>query len=426
MEQWREELMRNLQVELEDDESEEHVWKMAVAQMGDFEDEEKTVQVGGSRPGRAPNVNRNFEMGHQIIFQDYFSNEPVYGPLMFRRRFRMRRELFLRIMDTISTHDSYFVQRSNCVGTMGLSSLQKCTAALRILAYGVAADSTDEYCRIGESTAIESMKRFCAAVRACFGATYMRKPTRSDIINQMRINEERGWPGMFGSLDCMHWGWKNCPVAWQGQFQDKDGNRSIILEAIADQSLWIWHAFFGLPGGNNDLNVLDRSTVVQDILMGEGQDLTFTVNGNVYPRFYLLTDGIYPKWSCFVQSIHEPQGEKRKHFAEVQEATRKDIERCFGVLQARFQIVKNPCRQWDMDTMDDIMLACCIMHNMIIEDEQDLGLEDLFDPCSTIQVQSRRNWQYIRGMVELEHSGRHFALKNDLIDHLWQLKGEDM
>ena len=53
-------------------------------------------------------------------------------------------------------------------------------------------------------------------------------------------------------------------------------------------------------------------------------------------------------------------------------------------------------------------------------------MEDLFDPCSTIQVQSRRNWQYIRGMVELEHSGRHFALKNDLIDHLWQLKGEDM
>jgi hypothetical protein len=98
---------------------------------------------------------------------------------------------------------------------------------------------------------------------------------------------------MFGSLDCMHWTWKNCPVAWQGQFQDKDKNRSVILEAIADQSLWIWHAFFGLPGGNNDINVLDQSPLISNMLRGDGKDLNFIVNGHVYPRFYLLTDGIY-------------------------------------------------------------------------------------------------------------------------------------
>jgi hypothetical protein len=32
-------------------------------------------------------------------------------------------------------------------------------------------------------------------------------------------------------------------VAWQGQFQDKDGKRSIILEVVIDKSLWIWHFF---------------------------------------------------------------------------------------------------------------------------------------------------------------------------------------
>ena len=70
---------------------------------------------------------------------------------------------------------------------------------------------------------------------------------------------------MFASLDCMHYEWKNSPVAWQGKFIDKDGNKSIILEAIADQELWIWHAFFGLAGGNNDLNILDRSLLVVDL-----------------------------------------------------------------------------------------------------------------------------------------------------------------
>ena len=47
---------------------------------------------------------------------------------------------------------------------LGLSSLQKMTFAIRMLAYGVTCDLMDEYVRIGESTAIESLKKFVKAV----------------------------------------------------------------------------------------------------------------------------------------------------------------------------------------------------------------------------------------------------------------------
>ena len=33
----------------------------------------------------------------------------------------------------------------------------------------------------------------------------------------------------------------------------------IVLEAVASEDTWIWHAFFGLPGTLNDINVLNRS-----------------------------------------------------------------------------------------------------------------------------------------------------------------------
>jgi hypothetical protein len=46
-------------------------------------------------------------------------------------------------------------------------------------------------------------------------------------------------------------------IGWQGQFLNKGGDMSIILEAIPNQSLWIWHNFLGLPKGNNDINILD-------------------------------------------------------------------------------------------------------------------------------------------------------------------------
>ena len=71
------------------------------------------------------------------------------------------------------------------------------------------------------------------AVCACFESTFLQQLSLVNYQKQMEINAARGFPGMFASLDCMHWEWKNGPVAWQGQFQDKDGVRSVILEAIA-------------------------------------------------------------------------------------------------------------------------------------------------------------------------------------------------
>jgi hypothetical protein len=185
----------------------------------------------------------------------------------------MRRELFLSIVDRVCAYDQWFVQRPDAAGRMGLSSLQKYTAAVRMLAYGVAADATDEYVWLGASTADEALRHFCVAIRGCFESIFLRQPSQEDLEKQISINIACGFPGMFVSIDCMHWTWKNCPVAWQGQFQDKDGLRSVILEAVADQSLWIWHAFFGMPGGNNDINVLDHSPLISNFLHGEGSDM---------------------------------------------------------------------------------------------------------------------------------------------------------
>ena len=76
--------------------------------------------------------------------------------------------------------------------------------------------------------------------------------------------------------------------------------------------------------------------------------------------------------------------EKRAYFSERQEVVCKDVQRCFGVLQARFAIVQNLARHWSMEFINDIMHTCCIFHNMIVEDEQDV--HDLEDFISELQV----------------------------------------
>ncbi|XP_015939451.1 uncharacterized protein LOC107464998 [Arachis duranensis] len=121
--------------------------------------------------------------------------------------------------------------------------------------------------------------------------------------------EDRRFSGMLGSIDCMHWQWKNCPKAWKGMYMSGyRGVATIVLEVVASSDLWIWHVFFGVSGSNNDINMLDRSPVFNDILNDRASDINFTINGNNYTMGYYLADDIYPEWATFVKSISKSQG----------------------------------------------------------------------------------------------------------------------
>ncbi|XP_073125562.1 uncharacterized protein [Henckelia pumila] len=182
---------------------------------------------------------------------------------------------------------------------------------------------------------------------------------------------------MLGSIDCMHWAWKNCPAAWAGQYQSGHQKEpSITLQAVASKELWIWHAYFGVSGCNNDINILKRSKLFLNLAKGEAPPVQFEVNGNEYNMGYYLADGIYPSWAAFVKTIPRPLSQKHRIFAQYQEGLRKDVERAFGVLQARWHIVRCSSRLWDPIDLDYIMKTCIILHNMIVEDEREDILED--------------------------------------------------
>jgi hypothetical protein len=145
----------------------------------------------------------------------------------------------------------------------------------------------------------------------------------------------------------------------------------MILEAVASSDLWIWHAYFGLPGSHNNINVLDRSPLFKNLLNGTSPTCIFTINNHDYNQGYYLADGIYPNWPVFVKLLSEPRGLDEKHFVKMQEACWKDVERAFGVLQSRFAIVSRPARGWKHHNLRNVMKACIILHNMIVEDERD-------------------------------------------------------
>nr|GEZ40015.1 hypothetical protein [Tanacetum cinerariifolium] len=297
----------------------------------------------------------------------------------------MRKHLFLRIVDAVIANDRYFQQRP---------------------------DATDEYLRMSGAVTRKSLMSFVQGVISCFGDEYLRRPNENDLTRLLYLGEQRG-------------------------LQGRSGKPTIILDAVASYDLWIWHAFFGTPGSCNDINVLHRSPVFSDVLEGRAPKVSYVVNGNQKNMACYLTDGIYPSWAAFVKSINSPQIRKHRLFAQHQEVVRKDVEMAFGVLQARFAFLRRPCLIWDYEQMGQIMIACIIMHNMIVEDERDTYRN--FDPSeyfndmhtpgnevveySTERIADLRS--YMRNKEQLRNREAHSSLKNDLIEHIWQNFGDD-
>ncbi|GJS98743.1 hypothetical protein Tco_0819913 [Tanacetum coccineum] len=174
-----------------------------------------------------PNRRRTYipherESAEQRLLEDYFGNdefEPKYPKEKFRRRYRMSSTLFNKIVNNILSYDvepipeyfTYFKPRYDATGRLSIGPILKCTSVIRQLAYDTTPDAFDEYLQIAEP----------------------------DIEKTYQLHEQNhGLPRMLGSIDCMHWDWRNCPKSLHGQFKRRDHKYpTIMLEAVADQRL---------------------------------------------------------------------------------------------------------------------------------------------------------------------------------------------
>jgi hypothetical protein len=208
------------------------------------------------------------------------------------------------LLIVLGNEDTFFqetVHRQS--GLPQIDPKAKLLLCLKVLAFGVLPMAFLDFFQMGERAALDALGKFRKIVTASeiLRSLYLRKMTRADAKRVSDMHFDRyGVEGLVGSLDCMHAYWKNCPMEWRGQFKGKEKWPSLVLEAVADANLFIWHAAFGYPGSLNDLNILEQSPLHKDMLDGtfhENVDFDFTINEQKFHRLYYLTDGIYPNCS---------------------------------------------------------------------------------------------------------------------------------
>ncbi|OAD68522.1 hypothetical protein PHYBLDRAFT_172949 [Phycomyces blakesleeanus NRRL 1555(-)] len=134
-------------------------------------------------------------------------------------------------------------------------------------------------------------------------------------------------------------------------------------------------------------------------------------------------DGIYPTYAAFVKSFNDPQSAKHKvlvsliflkNFAKAQEAVRKDIECAFENGRGEKENVGegNGVEREVVGERSEV-------------DTSLTGTTSLM-PRSEIVLPDGSFASFIQRYIEIRNREHHFQLRHDLVESLWQRKGDSL
>jgi Plant transposon protein len=347
------------------------------------------------------------------VEQDWLGINCTFSSRQFEQTFRLTRSIVERLIQACGNFEpTFFTEKQSAIGKPAIPIEVKVLGILKCIAFGCSGTAFRDYHQMATNTFTEGLKAFFRALKAdkALNGEYMRYPSRRDVKRVTGLHDDvHGVPGMLGSLDCLHVYWKNCPVAWQGQF--KNGRykySSVVVEAMVDHNLWFWHASIGHAGTNSDTNIWDVSPL-QNALLSEHWakhcDFEFMIDGQAFDKVWILVDGIYPPIARFVKTLSFLIGPIKKLFTQWQESARKDVERAFGVLTRKFQILARPLEYWHLEDIKRIIFGCILMHNMMVEvridrqEEETAGMYQLYEKPREERVECRRV-EFLTGHAE--------------------------
>jgi hypothetical protein len=183
--------------------------------------------------------------------------------------------------------------------------------------------------------------------------------------------------------------------------------------------------FFWVIDFNNDINVLNQSSLFVDVIIGHTPKVSFTVNGHEHHMGYYLVDGIYPSWLVFMKCVPFPQQEKHRFFSIKQSSVRKDVECAFDLLKKRFNILAILDWSYSQRILNLIMCAYIILHNMILDDERDISYDDNYHTVNFV-VAAPVTYEAPTSLTTILQRETHLTsgvmflnLQSNLIEHVW-------
>ncbi|KAG6493230.1 hypothetical protein ZIOFF_048207 [Zingiber officinale] len=160
----------------------------------------------------------------------------------------------------------------------------------------------------------------------------------------------------------------------------RDNQYSFVEEQVAKWNTYPSEGFKRrcVKGSASDSRILDNPLSREDNLNAP-QGKFYLVDARYMLRSTFLTPYRSTRYHLKEYSQHPPENPKEL-FNLRHSSLRNAIERAFGVLKNRFPILAEMSR-YDVETVSEIVLACCILHNFLVD----------FDPDEEIIAQVDRD-----------------------------------
>ena len=264
---------------------------------------------------------------------------------------------------------------------------------MRYLGRGLTLDDLEEYTGISTEAIRLSIHKFILFGSTSLYNKYVKNPANS--TEMMDCESEflsAGFPGCVGSTDASHVIIEKCSYRLrQLHLGYKLAHTARTYNITVNHRRKILHTTSGHPARFNDKTLVLFDYFVNRLHDGKCDDLhqftlmDFGPNGEIihtkYKGCYVIVDNGYLNWSVTVPPLKQTSVRSEIRFSQWLESLRKDVECAFGILKARWRVLKSGIRLEGIKNCDRIWLTCCALHNMLLEVD---GLCDRWEegvPC---------------------------------------------
>jgi hypothetical protein len=307
-----------------------------------------------------------------------------YGRL-FRTRYRLPYILFRHLVSVCGKDQRNIFRTSN---NSYIPIEFKIMVALKILGKGLDLESASEESRIPLATCYSIFKSFCHGFVDEFYDEFVFFPQGEQIQKVNDTYSKVGFPGACGSMDVTHLRWDACPKDMTNFYKGRYPYPTVATQAIVDHNRRILYLSELFHGKENDKTITVNDPFCVSVIHGKLSQVEYCLYNEHGQRTrahggYFIVDGGYQNIACFVDPLSDAITLSEIKWSEYLTSVRKDVECTFGILKARFRILKYPLRYENLTMLTNIVKCCAILHNMLLE----------YDGLLTYEWEKNPDWE---------------------------------
>lgn len=170
------------------------------------------------------------------------------------------------------------------------------------------------------------------------------------------------FPRVIGAIDCTHAKIQSPGDDQAEQYRNRKGWFSFNVQTVAAANLKVIDIVARWPDSTHDQQIFNNSRLQMRLERGD------------FGNYFILGDSGYRNTTYLPTPYLTVDSAAKNLFNESQIRTRNVVERSYGVLKRRFAVLSLGVRL-KLQTVQMIIVACAILHNIAIDHRDELQME---------------------------------------------------